>query len=192
MASIGPDRISCLMTDNAKNMQKAWTLVKEVHPHIVTLGCAAHGLNLLLKDFLQSNAIQEFLNTASDIVKTVNNRGILRHNFQQVVSLKSSVPTRWLSWEDSLDSIQKNIHSLRQLAVHPEAEKELEPRLRRAILGDPFWETLSGLLSIISPVSSWIRFIEGNMPGISVLPAIFNELNCLQSGLFEKVSFVYL
>ena len=79
------------MTDNAKNMQKGWTLGKEVHPHIVTLGCTAHGLNLLLmKDFLRSNYIQDFLSTSADIVKIVNNRGVIRNNFQAVVSLKVS------------------------------------------------------------------------------------------------------
>ena len=42
---VGPQKVSFLLTDNAKNMLKAWGLVKAIFPHIITLGCVAHGLN---------------------------------------------------------------------------------------------------------------------------------------------------
>lgn len=34
-------------------MIAAWEIVKAEFPHIFTIGCGAHGLNLLLKDFIK-------------------------------------------------------------------------------------------------------------------------------------------
>ncbi len=187
MDNIGPEKISCLVTDNAANMQKAWKLVSEAQPHIITLGCSAHGLNLLLHDFLTCNSIHGYLSKASEIIKSVKNRGALRNNFHGS-TLKSSVSTRWLSWEESIKSLRQNLHALRQLSVHPEAEKELEGRLRASILGDPFWETLGGLLAVISPVSKWIRIVEANTAGVSIIPVAFEELETVFNANSLKMS----
>lgn len=54
-------------------------------------------------------------------------------------------------------------------------------RLRASILGNPFWETLDGLLTVISPVSKWIRIMEANTAGISIIPVAFEELETVFS-----------
>jgi hypothetical protein len=38
------------VTDNVVNMKAAWSKVEEPYPPITPIGCAAHALNLLLKD----------------------------------------------------------------------------------------------------------------------------------------------
>jgi hypothetical protein len=40
------------VTDNAVNVKAAWSKVEESYPHITPIGCAAHDLNLLLKDIM--------------------------------------------------------------------------------------------------------------------------------------------
>lgn len=104
----------------------------------MTLDCAAHGPYLLLKDFLKSSSIQEFLNTSADIVNTINSRGVRQHNFLTIVWRVQLQPVLWRI-SNVLVYIQRKLHSLPQLTVHPEAEKKIEPRLRRVILGDPLF-----------------------------------------------------
>ncbi|XP_071230465.1 uncharacterized protein [Salvelinus alpinus] len=47
---LGPQKVFALVTDNAASMKAAWFKVEEFYPHITPIGCAAHALNLLLKD----------------------------------------------------------------------------------------------------------------------------------------------
>ena len=49
---LGPQQVFALVTDNAANMKSAWSKVKESYSHITPIGCAAHALNLLLKDIM--------------------------------------------------------------------------------------------------------------------------------------------
>ena len=48
----GPTRVFAIITDNGRNMKAAWEVVRTTYPHILTIGCSAHGLNLLLGDIL--------------------------------------------------------------------------------------------------------------------------------------------
>ena len=49
---LGPQKVFALVTDNAANMKAAWSKVEESYPHITPIGCAAHVLNLFLKDIM--------------------------------------------------------------------------------------------------------------------------------------------
>ena len=49
---LGLKKVFALVTDNAVNMKAAWSKVEESYPHITPFGCAAHALNLLLKDIM--------------------------------------------------------------------------------------------------------------------------------------------
>ena len=69
---VGAEKIIALVTDNATNMRSAWGLIKEEHPHIICFGCGAHGLNLLLKDFMTLPSLANFLKSATKIVRYVN------------------------------------------------------------------------------------------------------------------------
>jgi hypothetical protein len=49
---LGPHKVFSLVIDNAANMKAAWSKVEESYPHITPIGCAAHALNLLLRDIM--------------------------------------------------------------------------------------------------------------------------------------------
>lgn len=56
MLSLGEDKFVTVIGDNAKNLQKAFELLKREHSKLVTLNCAAHTLNLLAMDALKFQA----------------------------------------------------------------------------------------------------------------------------------------
>lgn len=49
---LGKDKFRSLVTDNANVMKASWKEVEEAYPKISAAGCAAHTLNLLIKDIL--------------------------------------------------------------------------------------------------------------------------------------------
>lgn len=49
---LGAGKFTAVVTDNAPVMRAAWELLEEQYPNISCFGCAAHALNLLIKDLL--------------------------------------------------------------------------------------------------------------------------------------------
>lgn len=54
---LGPQRLTAVVTDNASNMDSFRSQLKAHYPHLITYGCMAHILNLLLKDIIGNNLI---------------------------------------------------------------------------------------------------------------------------------------
>lgn len=49
---VGPMKFTAVVTDNANVMQTSWKIIEERYPYIAAHGCAAHGVNLLIKDIV--------------------------------------------------------------------------------------------------------------------------------------------
>lgn len=52
LEELGASKFVALVTDNANVMKATWPLIEEKYPKISAYGCAAHCLNLLIKDIL--------------------------------------------------------------------------------------------------------------------------------------------
>lgn len=53
LVELGVEKFSAVITDHAPVMKSAWKIIEEKHPHISAFGCAAHGVNLLIKNILE-------------------------------------------------------------------------------------------------------------------------------------------
>lgn len=71
MRAYGESKFVSLIGDNARNIQKAFELVKNNITQIVPLNCAAHTLNLLTHDIIKCEVIKGFIEIAIDVVKTI-------------------------------------------------------------------------------------------------------------------------
>ncbi|KAL0153896.1 hypothetical protein M9458_050817 [Cirrhinus mrigala] len=71
---LGPQKVFALVTDDAANMKVAWAHVEETFPHITTIGCASHALNLLLKDIMALNTMDTLYKIAKQVVKDVKGK----------------------------------------------------------------------------------------------------------------------
>ncbi|KAM7309798.1 uncharacterized protein ISCGN_006783 [Ixodes scapularis] len=63
------EKVVALVTDNASNMQAACQMVTCKFPHIATIGCAAHGLNLLLNDLTRLKTLEKVRQTSREVIK---------------------------------------------------------------------------------------------------------------------------
>ena len=66
---LGPQKVFVLVTDNAANMKAAWSQVEESYPHITSIGCAVHALNLLLRDIMALKTMDTLYKRAKEMVR---------------------------------------------------------------------------------------------------------------------------
>ena len=77
----GPTKVYAIITDNARNMKAAWEVVRTTCPHIDTIGCSAHGLNLLLGDICELITLDNLIKKSKKLIKTIKHKHILNAMF---------------------------------------------------------------------------------------------------------------
>jgi hypothetical protein len=111
-------RMSSLSTDTCATMQKTWTGLEE-HPllkHAFFIPCDSHGLQLLIKDVLESQPFCDIIAKAQMIVSTFHRApkqyAILRSKQEKPTAFVLSVITRWGSQYGLVLSVLKNKQAL--------------------------------------------------------------------------------
>ena len=65
------------MTDNSANMKAAWSKVEDSNPHIILIVCAAHALNLLLKDIMALKTMDTLYKRAKEMARYVKGHQVI-------------------------------------------------------------------------------------------------------------------
>lgn len=78
---VGADKIVSIITDNANVMQSAWKALKEKYPTMFAYGCAAHGVDLLVKDIVNLPRNTETIKDAAKIVQFINSHHMVHSKF---------------------------------------------------------------------------------------------------------------
>ena len=86
----GPKNVTAIVTDNASNYKGAGLSIAEKYPEITWVPCAAHTLNLLLKDIGKLPFIKQTLLDANHVVKFVR-----EHQFTYAL-FRTKSPTKTL------------------------------------------------------------------------------------------------
>jgi len=71
-----------VVTDNAANMKAAWKFVETRFPHVLCVGCASHGIHLLVKDFLNLPLFQTLFKKCDHVVSYFSNHHIPKSNLE--------------------------------------------------------------------------------------------------------------
>jgi hypothetical protein len=121
---LGKDRVTAVVTDNASCMRTAWALIEKHYPHIFANGCAAHVLNLLVKDILGIGSFKGTLQDAVAVTNLVKARGALSDEFRKIQKPTSKarfltlpVETRWYTQYRCVANVVDNQEILEQLAA---------------------------------------------------------------------------
>jgi hypothetical protein len=112
------NRISSLSTDTCATMQSTWTSLAK-HPslsHSFFVPCDSHGLQLLIKDLLQSELFSDTITKAQTIVSAFHQAkkqySILRQKQEKVTAFVLSVLTQWVTQYSLTQSVLKNKQAL--------------------------------------------------------------------------------
>lgn len=141
---LGPEKVFALVTDNAANMKVAWAHVEETFPHITTIGCAAHTLNLLLKDIMALKTMDALYKRAKQVVKYVKGKQVASATYlskqkekNKSTTLKLPSITRWGGVVIMYDSLLDGKESLQEMAISQTAG--IESDIKKVMLDDVFW-----------------------------------------------------
>ena len=91
--TLGPQKFRSIITDNAPVMKAAWKLIEEKFPHISTYGCAAHDMNLLVKDILST--AESSIERESQLIFLAHSQCLFR--LDGSVNLIQSTTFKWQS-----------------------------------------------------------------------------------------------
>ncbi|RYR54385.1 hypothetical protein Ahy_A06g029649 isoform B [Arachis hypogaea] len=168
---IGLDNFVHVVTDNAANYVAAGRLISKKFENIHWSPCAAHFLNLILKDISSMPHTSSLATRASKITVFVYNHTVFlswlrqKDNWKEVVRLG---PTRFATVFLTLMSIFERKSELQQLVVDTHF---IEHKLGRSangravsaiILDNKFWDDCFTVCQIVSPLIKLLRFVDAD------------------------------
>jgi hypothetical protein len=182
--------IRALCTDNASVMRRTWVLMRERQPDLITYGCGAHCLQLLVKDIIKSMTYQPALKTCTSITSYFRThlkyaglaelRQVQKELGSKQISLALPVATRWSSELHCVDSIIACKDALQTVVLRASWPKgEVPDQIYEAIVRDEkrFFETLHNIQSVLSPIRRMLLALECDNAGPSDVYASFLHLH---------------
>lgn len=190
-------RVVGVVTDNASNMVGMWGRVSKYA--IVGGGCAAHVLNLLMKNLFAHKSLKQVHSNCVQISRFVRDHTALLDTFRvklndvRASGLKRSgltlpVPTRWYSVFNCLENVLANHEELFQLFTSPdhaqlrqtyESTSKSREKLQymKAIVQDGvFWENLRVVVRMIRPIRNAMGGLESDKEFASGVYSWFRKL----------------
>ena len=180
----GSTKVFAIITDNAKNMKAAWEEVRKTYPHIQTIGCSAHGLNLLLGDICELRTLDNPVKKAKKLIKTIKHKHILNAMFitkqkerKLSYALKLPSKTRWGGVIIMFQSLANGKASLRSMAITEELENDLDADIRSMILdNDVFWQSITMVIKLLNPIVDGIAIVEGDKTTLSRAIKVLHDI----------------
>lgn len=159
----------CLVTDNAKNMQKAGRLVNH---HMLYSNCNAHVANLLSKDVLNMSIKKQ----VDSILACFRGTHLLRHleNRGGKRILKPS-DTRWCYHRDVYQNLIDNLDIMKSLAN--ERDKNVDSEIKKLLLNDDFINKIRIEIKIQSPICNLINIFQKKETNLSTAAALWLDFN---------------
>lgn len=183
--------VLALLTDDASNMEAAWEIIMDKYPQITAIGCAPHGLNLLLSGFMKLDTLQRIYRRAKEVVKYVKATHVVTAVFKKkqeeknaenkIVTPKLCRTTRWGGVVVSFESLLKNKEALQATGITE--DPKIPRNIRNAVLDvDVFWVQLQNSRQILTPISSAIRSSESDPALLSEIP---NHVAVIKTSILE-------
>ena len=121
--TIGSNKFAAIVTDAEAAMQAGRRKIMEKYPHIMTVRCIAHHINLVTKDIISIDWAIEVLKKCQKIVSFFHGShragAALRDEIKTSLggNLKSSVKTRWSTAWDVCESILRLENNIKCVSI---------------------------------------------------------------------------
>ncbi|RQM20481.1 hypothetical protein B5M09_013952 [Aphanomyces astaci] len=183
IVAIGVSKVGSVVTDNAACMKSAWKILEQKYPGLICNGCAAHAVNLLIKDVCKLEVFANALERARDVTSFVKDRNALTKQFERIQetllvdgeisskrAMSSVVATRWYTHYNCIARVLENRKVLAQLAntaLFHDLKVTPGSRVKKAVFVDAitdatFWSNLQSMEATLRPTCSIIGKFEGD------------------------------
>ncbi|XP_043258578.1 E3 SUMO-protein ligase ZBED1-like [Colletes gigas] len=153
-------KVVAIVTDNAKNMVNAISLLSEVsdNTNIYSVTCAAHSVQLAVNHALKEKTVQQIIDTCSKMVGHFKHSNVAKHALQEKQvqlslpknTLIQSCSTRWNSTYFMLDSLYTNRCAISNVI----ADRAItNARVAQSLeINEKQWTIIESLLNILKPL----------------------------------------
>ncbi|KAL0003982.1 hypothetical protein SO802_011543 [Lithocarpus litseifolius] len=155
---IGSNHVVQFITDNATNFESVGDMLIGKYPHLYKTRCAAHGIQLLLKDIYEEvNRVQKHTIVLSLMRAHTNNK-----------NLKHPCTTRFASNFLMLQSILNVESKLRLLVASSDwrgldySKKDIAKEVTNIIQSTKFWSQGHEVLLVLEPLVRVLRLVNGD------------------------------
>lgn len=168
---VGAENVVHIVTNNAANYVVAGRLIHEKYGTIFWSPCAAHCLNLLLKDVANLPYVANLASKASKIIIFVYNHMVLlswlrkREGWKQVVRPRG---TRFATTFITLESIYDHKQDFQALVVHKHFTSH---KLSKTVVGQTvsatifdqnFWNDCFVIAKLVAPIICLLQNVDGD------------------------------
>ncbi|XP_054778212.1 uncharacterized protein LOC129286226 [Prosopis cineraria] len=192
---ISPKNIVHVVTNNAANYVACGQLIHEKYRHIYWSSCAAHCLNLILKDIASLPHVSDLASKASKITIFVYNHTVFllwlrkRQGWREIVRPRA---TRFASTFITLQSIYKHKNDLQALMVdrhfidYKLSKTVARQNFANIVLDNRFWNECYDIMVLVGPFIQLLRIVDGDeKPSLGYVYKVekepapkFNEADC--------------
>ncbi|XP_054781971.1 uncharacterized protein LOC129289193 [Prosopis cineraria] len=180
---VGPKNIIHMVTNNAANYVACGKLIKEKYKNIYWSPCAAHCLNLTLKDIASLDNVSALANKASKITIFIYNHMIFLSWLRKRLGWKEIVcpgATRFATTFITLHSIYMHKHDLQALVTdkhfvdHKLSKTQARIIVTTIILDNGFWGDCLEIVKVVSPLIKLLRIV--NLDEKPSLPSVYEGM----------------
>jgi hypothetical protein len=176
MQSIGPNRVTAVVTDNAAAMKAMWKKAEDAYPGLVCFGCAAHSLNLLLLEVFKVDEVKQLLKVCKAVTSLFAYSSLIDAIFSRkkgelgiATGLVEPVKTRWASYLDCLQSVLANKLAIQQTILEPLPSSRIDTNLKNQLLSDATFEKIADALQLLYPVKGLVAVVEADSSSASFM-----------------------
>lgn len=166
---VGHKNVVHLVTDNAANYKAAGKLLCEKYPSICWSPCAAHCMNLIMKDIAGMPEVTDLVTLASRVTVFIyNHKWPLnwlrkRPGWTEIIRLGA---TRFGTAFIALKSLSDHKHDLQAMVTSPDYKKVI--KLDKAkegkliILNEKFWNNCAIIVKVMTPMLRLLRLCDSD------------------------------
>ncbi|MCL7043806.1 hypothetical protein MKW94_016597 [Papaver nudicaule] len=166
---VGEQHVVQMVTDNASNYALAGKMLQEQFPNMYWTPCAAHSINLILKDFGELAHIKDVVKKASEVTKFIYNHlyvlKLLRKRTGWTEIIRPAA-TRFATNFIALQSILSHKHHLQGLVTCPDFVqssyyKQVKARnMCKIVMDMEFWKDCTTVVKISEPLVRVLRLVD--------------------------------
>ena len=193
---LGPRNIFAFVSDTENKMKAVWSKMSQEFPWILSIPCAAHCFDLLIRDISSLEVVSKALAFCSLMAAYWRNHHLPKAIFERVqmqengkvLSIGRSGDTRWKSQCTAGRTILRTRSALEKSVVDraftneclkkgTQRQRSIAADVRREILNSGNFELVELTVGLLNPVAEALDVAPGEVPGIG---AVFRKLLMLE------------
>ncbi|CAI5530707.1 unnamed protein product [Closterium sp. Naga37s-1] len=186
---VGTENVVGLLMDGASANVNAASIIARDYPKVQWIRCAAHTLNLMMKDIGQLDWAKDTIDRAQQLITTLKNAhwitGVLRK--EKALQILKPAGTRFGTNYIALERLQAVRKTLDKLVLSEDWEEYVKgkPKMKDAwdtIIDKEFWARVGTVLDVLRPVYKLLRNVDGNQ---EVMGKIYDKMFVLEDAVKE-------